>query len=598
MERFETYISKASYKTSPIETFLINRNLIINITDNDYVNFQIVCSRPIEDNTFVWLSNYRFPLLFERKIDNNFYYSIQTDGFFGNREREIFSHVFSDSLGSKSFLKLFINNYGICEIDLELEINGVKKYERIGSIKISSIKIDDINYLLGYLLEKEFFYWESLSLTKNEATDLLKNRENVLWILNKIQFIISEFENGFMPNLEDYFYKLQPTSKITNWDNENTLDDQSLLWIMDNPGVLESATAYDEERFIILSRNYKAKEVLVRTLYEDSNTPENQIIHSFVNELYSTLNDFGSIIRTKIKIVVDQDDFKVRLQKSYFSRLNELINNYKQKLSKIKYLLQIKIPVKSLSNVTITNFRFDAKPHYQKIFHLINLFRNKKEAFFSQDVLFSGTNDISKLYEIYCLFKIIDVIKNTLQFSPINHATSARNHFKSNEDVLFDIEPNINSIYSFVKMNETIRLNLFYELLPDSLVNVSKTGDYRYRPDFVLELIENDNKSYIILDAKYKKIGTIENHDYEELTLKYLHGIGNVNGGHSTLLGLMVINPISGGGIQFYQKGKYSMFGSTPSLPLIGRVQLSVEDGNIAYLEQVLKEFMLLNRKN
>jgi hypothetical protein len=93
------------------------------------------------------------------------------------------------------------------------------------------------------------------------------------------------------------------------------------------------------------------------------------------------------------------------------------------------------------------------------------------------------------------------------------------------------------------------------------------------------------------MDAKYKKIENIKAYDYQELTLKYLHGIGIVEGGYLQALGLFILNPIGDSGINYYQKNHYSTNNQKLALPLIGSVEVSLTQ-QTNYLEEIFLKVM------
>lgn len=594
MEGLELIIFKCNHKFNAVERISSKDSHIIEVSENDFIYLKIVSDSELHENNFLWLSDLKFILIFDQIIERQYHYNIITDAFFGFREKEKFSHIFLVEGFHRTFSKLFINNYGICEIELETTREIKTEYFHLVNIKVNSEKISDIQYLLTYLLEKDVYYWESLSLTKNEAANHLKDKDNILWVINRINIIIKEFNSEFIPQLiNDVFYKLVPEYKVANWSENNTISEESLSWIIENSNNLETASYYDEDKFLLLSKNYKIKEIYTQSFRRDTNIPENQIIHSFISEIYYYLNICQGIINNKNNQIERNLDFKSQMLKSYFERLIIVVKNLQNQLVKIKNVLDIYIPVNFNKNVNIESYRIDSKGHYQGIFKLINLYHLNKEAIFSQDILFSGTNDISKLYEIFCLFKLIDIIVNDLNFEVSELDESLINPYKVSQDNLLSGEILIHSLYSFNKRD--VKVNLYYELLPNSLTSVVRGGSRSYRPDFILEIIKDNAISYVILDAKYKKVGSIQNHDYEELTLKYLHGISPKNGGRFNVMGLIIINPIIGSGIDFFQRGNFSMFGKNPSLPLIGRVELNVEQTQSFDLLKILQYFLSID---
>jgi hypothetical protein len=169
----------------PIKTAL-KLGGVITISENDYVFFDIQSDEPLNDECYLWLSDFRFKVNFSNYFESVYYYIINLNEFFKQEDIIKFSYRFNILNQSTLFYKIFLNYYGECNIEIE----GLSSKEQIiviGKINVESNKIQNINLLLDYLLEKNHFYWSSVSLTKIEASDVLKDQENIIWILKKIE---------------------------------------------------------------------------------------------------------------------------------------------------------------------------------------------------------------------------------------------------------------------------------------------------------------------------------------------------------------------------------------------------------------------------
>ena len=126
---------------------------------------------------------------------------------------------------------------------------------------------------------------------------------------------------------------------------------------------------------------------------------------------------------------------------------------------------------------------------------------------------------------------------------------------------------------------------LYFELIPERLITIKK-GSGKLKPDFFIEL---ENGSYIIIDAKYKKSNNIIKYDYQDLVLKYLHGIGFNDGGFFNPMGLYVLFPGLRNEIDFYQKKEYDLFSRNPAFPSIGIIGLNFENDSALLNESIKK---------
>lgn len=593
MTNFDVLLFKSSNKYQTPEKHELSSLTKLSISENDFVYLEIKSNERFNNDTFVWLSDYRFSLTFERKDKDYYHYSIVIHDLFRSGELEKFSHRFKVESGERLFYKIFLNFYGLCEIEIERVFLNETRYEKIAFIEIISNKINDVDYLLEYLFEKEFFFWESISLTKNTAAEKEKISENILWRLISIKNIYSNSMDNLLQNIHfDKFYKLLPVEKIMSWEAAENITENSALWLTQNINLLEISNSYADDHFLILNRPFRTKTILAESLYKDTNVYENQLVHWFVNEINRFLNDSLQLINVKYEEYLAKGDlnFKHHIYQRYFKRLQGLIIELNSSFQSIKLILNEELPVKREEIGLFETQRIESKLHYFDVYlDIVKWIENKQVNHFP-DLLFSGLKDVSKLYEIYCLFKISDTLITDLEFRSTYDKISSNPSQFTLEDY-FANKTEIASTYNFE--DDELLITLYYELLPVSLTSVAKIGNREFKPDFILEVTtkKDEEKHYIILDAKYKNIGNIESYDYQDLCLKYLHGIGPKKGGRFNVLGLIIINPIAESKISFFQRSNYDLDGGFRSLPIIGRVEVGVEKIQINYLANLLKRF-------
>ena len=552
---------------------------------------EIVSTEVLKDNYFLWLSDYRFSLIFLEKNLQLFYYTISLNSFFASEDAIKFSHDFNIRNSLKSFSKVFLNYYGECRVEIE-SFNSVNEILEIGYINVQSDKISEIDHLLDYLLKKEQFYWNTISLTKVEARDKQLQEENLIWTLKNIGKSLDIVKTQFLPLINDPIGRLVPRYSVERFDGNSVVSEDSILWLIQNCNALEPSNIYEDNSFLILNRPFVASELLVQNLSIETDINENQIIHGFIADVTDFLQSSTQSILMVLNAINEFEDFKSTIYKSYYNRLLHSIELMRESLIFIKDSIEINIPVTRSHLNLADSGRFNSKHHYYLIYQEIAKWITRSDAFFSADDLFAGAKDISKLYEIYCLFKIIDTLTNELGFT-LESSRNEKTHEERDYDIWNQKLNMIKSEYVFINANFN-RLKLFYEQLPESLTTVAKLSK-GYRPDFILEFeMEGAESKYIIFDAKYKRTNTIEKFDYEELTLKYLHGIGLKKGGYFPILGLYVLNPIIDSRISHYQKNDHTFSGINPTFPLIGRIEMNILPSSTNYLKNALIKILEL----
>ncbi|RZK16659.1 MAG: hypothetical protein EOO43_14245 [Flavobacterium sp.] len=134
-------------------------------------------------------------------------------------------------------------------------------------------------------------------------------------------------------------------------------------------------------------------------------------------------------------------------------------------------------------------------------------------------------NRLSKLYEVYNLYRLIDGLRSCLSPDHFQITSST-----TREDELIDRISFSNSLF-------TVRLYYeprYYQSDRAGSINLRRidrnsftTGSY-YCPDFVIEISNNSNNDskFYVLDAKYSKVQTVRNLHLMEVVKKYVLNTG------------------------------------------------------------------------
>lgn len=186
---------------------------------------------------------------------------------------------------------------------------------------------------------------------------------------------------------------------------------------------------------------------------------------------------------------------------------------------------------------------------------------------------FKGISRLDELFERACYYQLFDTFVE-LGFTPI-----------IDDNINFLNEANIYEKVVFEK--NTFKITLYYQSLPINLTTIKKYTN-NLRPDFIIEF---DDLSYVILDAKYKKLNNIEKYDYENLALKYLHGIGPKEGGYLKAIALLILFPKSETHQIYHSKEEYSIIGNKTVYPFIGSLGLDFDNSDSG-LKDVIKRIL------
>ncbi|PWV55530.1 nuclease domain-containing protein [Chitinophaga sp. S165] len=596
MEAIKVHVYTASRLGDTPTLQLLSETKSPQFSENAFFQIVLESNDRLPEGTYVWLGDFRCPLeFFSGSEGSPCLYCPSVNAIFSTEEYDKFSGHFDTPYGRKRLSKIFLNHFGNCDIELELPNGDKVEYHLLGAVEVSSEKIQDIKGLLDYLFQKDFYFWNIVSLTKASGDIDEKITENVYWKLCSVRDICKVFNEEFLDQLVfDKITKLTPANMVRPWSETELISDTSLLWIIENEDVLQLTTVADENHFLLLNRPFKSDVVFSESLLESTDVYENQLVHWFVNDVYQFLQETKAVVREKYQTYVKKEDLlKYGIYAGFFKRMVSYTEELEIAIEEIKGTLNRLVPVSIELIDSIQDQRIHSKPHYRNLYMCLVKWLENRQVRYYPDPLLSGLKHVSKLYEIFCLFKIFDALLDDLHFTTEDQSVLYQSaSLLTNPFSMEDIE--LLPTYHFEKND--IKITVHYDTLPVTLTT-SRAGGRGLRPDFVLEVNVGGEISYYIMDAKYKTVRNIENFDFAELTLKYLHGISTVYGGTIKTQALLILNPITQSGMKFYHQNAYSLWGQHPVTPAIGRIEVSTDPSVKGYLARVLEQLMLLSKR-
>lgn len=467
------------------------------------------------------------------------------------------------------FYKLFINYpIGLCIIDL---YDNIKNEEVISfSLNIVSAKIDEKEFesLIGYIESRGISIWTKNSLVKHSA-DKFNKEDKTDWLITFCESFVKNLSENYLHYFSfDKIKIIKPKNEIVSYSSDLSTSEESMSWLINNLDILNPTSVYDLNKIVVRNRLFTPSEILASELEESTDNNENQLVHGFINELHQFLVELQYKIEELKKIYSEKRTFEMIIEfysnVRSFNRIQKVLNS----LTEAKYYLDNHIPVRAESLDFLFTNKIETKEHYSFVYNNLIEWLLYKDAVFSKDkMLFKGITRMDQLFERACFFKLID-------------------SFESNgfhyEVITFDSHDFPNKV-KMVKGG--VVHYLFFELIPEILMTIKK-GSGRLKPDFFIEL---ENGTYIIIDAKYKKSNNIIRYDYQDLVLKYLHGIGFKSGGFFSPIGLYVLFPGLRNEIDFYQNKEYDLFSAKPAYPSIGIIGLNFDDDSLLLNESLKK---------
>lgn len=430
---------------------------------------------------------------------------------------------YEESLIILSEFRYFENYFGYASLSVNSDLY-------LFNIKIEKLKLSEIEDIFSYLWKKEdkllnIFFSKStyeLDFKKKgfelgQTSKLLSFLETFITTFDKLYF---SFEN--LPHTV-----LRKFQKRTNYDSQKvTLDTiYSILHNLDDINFDDSFKGHFNS--IKINNKYGLIDKIDTTENKDSlDNYENQIILGAFVIILKKLSQLKKEISSNIDIRSESKsvyaDFK-DLKRIPFIRLFENSTSLEKKTVRLFNRYQ-----KLFFNVTprmdkpILTSVFAKKLQYKKAFELIKSLNDYRFDLFGEFKLLNITK-LSKLYEVYNLYMIIDSLKNKLKIEQFNVSATSDRIDEIVEHLSFENEDYLINFFYEHKFYGAIILNQ-----PTILRRIDTRKGSHYNPDFIFEILNKKEKRvrYYIMDAKYSKQPTVRNVHLPDLINKYILNTG------------------------------------------------------------------------
>jgi hypothetical protein len=222
-------------------------------------------------------------------------------------------------------------------------------------------------------------------------------------------------------------------------------------------------------------------------------------------------------------------------------------------------------PVRGKPRLTPT---FSSRFLYQVIYRETMAWYKVGDGLSTAADLILGLKTLDRLYEYVCLFKLVDAL------------TSEAWELEATEAPVVNepLRDDVGEIYRF-KHPRFGRAELRYEpQIPTAtsstslwgLTKITGSSHEPFRPDFLLRFEEGAGTEpvTVVLDAKYSTFGTMRNRYIPDLTLKYLHGVINLQRPKKTPFDqLWLLGPVDFSHWTYHNQGRH--LGIAPTIGIL-----------------------------
>lgn len=486
----------ASYNNKTQEILPVDG--VYNVVESFYYEFEFYDNKVIAESIFLEYT----------PIDNDFFI------IENNRIKTIKSHSF------------FQDFFGFCVLRCGSE-------EIILNVLVEKINLKNLEDIVLYIWEQDHklfnvFYGEKYLKENNSRAS------NVYNAISKYIAFCSSYLDVF-DNLYSSFrlngHKILRKDIRTVEYSPKKVSSHTISWLLSNLDqiLLTNNYGYDESYINLGGKLGYIDKIETAESCDTFDVYENQIILGAFLYLLSKVN---SLILSVQKIINSQERAKEKLSynTAKFADFRELrvfpflkaIESLQEKKKQIKQLFirytrvfehtQIRKERPQITQV------FAGSRHYMLAYNYIKRLYGKQILIDFNLKLFH-IKKISELYEVYNLFVIINGIEKNIK---INHFDNK--FIKSDTSILKNrVEWD----------NEDFAISLYYNHEYPSefskLVRIDTTIGFHYCPDYVIHIYSKknrDTKKYLILDAKYTKLHTLEKKHLPSCIYKYILNTG------------------------------------------------------------------------
>ncbi|MDF2399071.1 DUF2357 domain-containing protein [Pseudomonas sp. 3MA1] len=497
-----------------------------------------------------------------------------------------FGRYLSNHFGVTSIAVSFSNGHDLMRVTpIDVYATKINKEQAEKILEYLSLKMKDVTHLC---FSKTHIGSDSKA---GETTDTL----------TKIDFSRRIIE---LLNANRHRFATQPckrsveTLRVSNYEDTTHITDKDISWLFQHLDQIYPVSP-DASKVIINNRHYSIDQIQRSVLRVDTNLFENQVIHSFLLNLkgflgavpdfkrkyqthtpYKDYYTFDSILK---KVEAPLMERRFREARMLLQQCNELIAFFKKHLP-----CTIRGTV-----VPILTPQAKRYTHYERSFRLIDSWYKLGQPAWSGSNYLFGLKSLDKLYEFFCLYKIVDkFVDMGYQLTAVG-ANEADRKLGMRGRPAPHAQDKITNYYKFESSEKT--LELFYEPTIWAYSELSKSGElvdtYHakgvsnpfFTPDFVIRQDGGDNyPAYYIFDAKYSTESQTKERHLPAIIDKYYLKLKGVSkdlqiDSHAVKLVYALI-PKTFNHEQGYHGGPFNVYDRLATAPFFGFLKLTPDE--------------------
>lgn len=459
--------------------------------------------------------------------------------------------------GIKDDKRIFLQCFGVVQI--KAVISGkVYVSDSISIMVTYNSQNENVIRMIRYISEKgEDYLYEDYMNPGNIRDNSNMNIESKFRFLDEV----TEIYERFFP----YFQNSPKTRHITGenvgeFHKLDSVSPKTIQYIASHP---EELYEVDYDTGIMYGKRYfQPKNTLISNTVYTKNVYENRVIVSFLNTIIDDLEKS----RKDMKENPYTEDIHIEGQyfesKKYIYNLEnksseEYIEEIDEYIEKFQMLWYMYRKIFGTDDMYI-----DYMPEYTDTFRLVTPYRAVYNIIYrwfqygghsaAKSQLLLSFVSTSKIYEYYCLMKLISAIHDDMDCILVEEKT---NRFEYH-DTKYYLNTCCNNTFVF-RSRDGSEITLYFQPVIYGKIDYDRPNDimlYRnrltsmisgnkgntYTPDYLIKVTKNGSSKYVIIDAKFSSMQKVESDRLIELIYKYLFSVSALEENDS-IEGLMVL---------------------------------------------------------
>ena len=466
----------------------------------------------------------------------------------------------------------FLLLYDIAQLSVRVFTFNGESYSFFSSylVCLSTKKIDseNVKQMITELLDfddptiNEWMFHSASKTQDNFGMIEGSLRDHAHKSLNAYLQMIEEIYLRYVQNLG--YFRTQPHSIVLQvhtllpFEKIRKISTNSVVWLSQN---MEQLHEVENSCITRDGQSYLPNKMLSSETKKSLNNFENQVVLSFLNAVY--LRN-ASIITTLQEAIHKEEMFifsirgmekgdlrapiiavkEMNLENSIntLNKLKNINNGFRTLLAAYKAVLPCdEFPFKEIPRKTKI---FQELQAYVRVYELIIRWFRFGEFDFERENLIFHIRKIDKLFEYYCLYRLLRMLKGE-GYRACSEDSISSYAYQLPAHSLYQNETVVSNTYKLTNGQNIVTLfyvpvvysNRFENAIHLYRTTIEARGQSYFAPDFILKFEDNSlQDKYVILDAKFSSYNTIVNYYLNAEIQKYVNSIAHTDNSYQAIV--------------------------------------------------------------